>query len=77
MLKFPCFKFLFVMKIYVGHADCIFLPFKYDENVVISLLMMVFEILNLIVQACVLANLNWSWHKGFTNFMKVEYLLTK
>jgi hypothetical protein len=50
--------------------------FLCDENVIL-LLMMVFEILNLIVQACVLPNLNWSWHKNFTNFMKVEYLLTK
>jgi hypothetical protein len=58
MFKFPCFKFLWVMENYAGHVDCIFLTFKYDENVVISLLMMVFEILNLIVQACVLPNLN-------------------
>jgi hypothetical protein len=58
MFEFSCFKFLWVMENYVGHADCNFFTFKYDENVVISLLMMVFEILNLIVLACVLPNLN-------------------
>jgi hypothetical protein len=46
------------MEHYVRHADCIFLTFKYDEHVVIYLLMMVFQILNLIVQACLLPNLN-------------------
>jgi hypothetical protein len=57
MFEFTCFKSLWVMKNYVGCEDYIFLIFKYDENVIL-LLMMVFEILNLIVQACVLPNLN-------------------
>jgi hypothetical protein len=58
MFEFPCFKFLWVMENYVGHANCIFLTFKYDENVIIFLLVMVFKIMNIIVQACVLPNLN-------------------
>jgi hypothetical protein len=47
----PRFKSLRVMENYVGHGACIHLVAKYDVNAVIPLLMIMFEVLNLIVQA--------------------------
>jgi hypothetical protein len=38
---------------YVGCGACICLVAEYDVNTIISLLMIVFEVLNIIVQACV------------------------
>jgi hypothetical protein len=39
------------MENYVGHGACIHLVAKYDVNAVVPLLMILFEVLNLIVQA--------------------------
>ncbi len=50
----PRFKSLRVVENYVGHGACIHLATKYDANVVIPLLMTMFEVLNVIVQACVI-----------------------
>jgi hypothetical protein len=47
----PRFKSLRVVENYVGHGACIHLVAKYDVNAIILLLMIVFEVLNLIVQA--------------------------
>jgi hypothetical protein len=49
----PHFKSLRVVENYVGHKDYIFFTSKFDANVIIPLLMMTFEVLNSIVQACV------------------------
>jgi hypothetical protein len=48
----PHFKSLIVEKNYVGHWACIPIAYGYDANVIIPLLMIGFEILNPIVQAC-------------------------
>jgi hypothetical protein len=37
---------------YVGHGACIRLVTKYDANAIIPLLMIIFEVLNPIVQTC-------------------------
>ncbi len=50
----PRFKSLTVVENYVGHGACICLVVEYDANITIFILMIVFEILNLIVQACVI-----------------------
>jgi hypothetical protein len=47
------FKSLRVVENYVGHGACICFVAKYDANAIIPLLMIVFEVLNPIVQACV------------------------
>jgi hypothetical protein len=49
----PRFKSLKVVENYVGHGACICLVAKYDVNAIILLLMTMFEVLNLIIQACV------------------------
>jgi hypothetical protein len=49
----PRFKSLKVVENYVGHGACICLATKYDVNVIIPLLLIVFEILNPTIQACV------------------------
>ncbi len=46
------FKSLKVVENYVGCGACICLVVEYDANAVIHLLMTMFEVLNLIVQAC-------------------------
>jgi hypothetical protein len=38
---------------YVGHGACIRFTTKHDVNVIINLLMIMFDVLNLIVQTCV------------------------
>jgi hypothetical protein len=49
------FKSFQVVENYVGHGDCICLVSKYDANVIIPFLTMVFEVLlNHIVQTCVM-----------------------
>ncbi len=48
----PRFKSLKVVENYVGHGACIPFVVEQDANVVIPLLMIVFEVLNPIVQAC-------------------------
>jgi hypothetical protein len=48
----PRFKSLKVVENYVGRGACIWLVTEYDVNVIIPLLMTVFEVLNLIVQTC-------------------------
>ncbi len=48
------FKSLRVIENYVGCGTCVCLVADYDVNAVIPLLMIVFEVLNLIVQACVI-----------------------
>ncbi len=50
----PRFKSLRVVENYVGRAACIHLATKYDVNAIIPLLMTMFEVLNTIVQACVI-----------------------
>jgi hypothetical protein len=53
MLMFdPRFKSLRVLENYVGHGACICLAAEHDANEVIPLLMIMFEVLNPIVQAC-------------------------
>jgi hypothetical protein len=47
------FKSLRIAENYVGRGACIRLIVEYDANVVIPLLMTMFEVMNLIVQACV------------------------
>ncbi len=49
----PRFKSLRVVENYVGHGACICLVAEYDANAVIPILMIMFEVLNPIVQACV------------------------
>jgi hypothetical protein len=49
----PMFKSLKVVENYVGCGACICIVAKYDANTIIPLLMTMFEVLNLIVQACV------------------------
>jgi hypothetical protein len=49
----PRFQSLRVVENYVGCGACICLVAEYDVNTIISLLMIVFEVLNIIVQACV------------------------
>jgi len=49
----PHFKSLQGAENYVGCEDYIFLINEFDANVIIPLLMLVFEILNHIIQACV------------------------
>jgi hypothetical protein len=49
----PRFKSLMVVENYVGPGACICLVVEYDVNTVIPLLMTMFEVLNPIVQACV------------------------
>jgi len=46
------FKSLKVVENYVGCGACICLVVEYDANAIIHLLMTMFEVLNLIVQAC-------------------------
>jgi len=48
----PRFKSLRVVENYVGHGNCICLIVEYDANVIIPLLMTMFEVLNPTVQAC-------------------------
>ncbi len=48
----PRFKSLRVVENYVGRGACIHLIAEYDANAVIPLLMTMFEVLNLTVQAC-------------------------
>jgi hypothetical protein len=48
----PRFKSLRVVENYVGHGACICLVAEYDANAVIPILMIMFEVLNPIVQAC-------------------------
>jgi hypothetical protein len=48
----PWFKSLKVVENYVGRGACICLATEYDPNVIILLLMIVFEVLNPIVQTC-------------------------
>jgi hypothetical protein len=50
----PRFNSLTIVENYVGHGACIRLVVEYDANTTIFILMIVFEILNLIVQACVI-----------------------
>jgi hypothetical protein len=47
----PCFKFLRVLENYVGWGNVICLATKYDAKVVIPLLMIIFYVLNLTIQA--------------------------
>jgi hypothetical protein len=49
----PRFKSLRVVENYVGRGACICLVAEYDANAVIPFLMTVFEVLNPIVQTCV------------------------
>jgi hypothetical protein len=49
----PKFKSLRVMENYVGHRACIRFVVEYDANVIILLLMTMFEVLNPTIQACV------------------------
>lgn len=62
----PHFKFLQVVANYVGCKDYIFLTSKFDANVIIPLLMMIFEVLNSVVQACVAIVV------GFGDFIKKD-----
>lgn len=48
----PWFKSLKVMENYVGREACICLATEYDANVIVLFLMIVFDILNPIVQTC-------------------------
>jgi hypothetical protein len=48
----PMFKSLRVVENYVECEACICLVAEYDANAVIPLLMTMYEVLNLIVQAC-------------------------
>jgi hypothetical protein len=48
----PKFKSLRVVENYVGPGACIYLIVEYDVNAVIPLLMTMFEVLNLTIQAC-------------------------
>jgi hypothetical protein len=48
----PRFKSLKVVENYVGRGACIHLASEYDANEVIPFLMIMFEVLNLTVQAC-------------------------
>jgi hypothetical protein len=48
----PRFMSLKVVKNYVGHGACICFVAEYDTNVIIPVLMTMFEVLNLIVQTC-------------------------
>jgi hypothetical protein len=50
----PCFKSFKVVENYVGYGVCIRLTLEYDANAIIPFLMIVFEILNPIVQACII-----------------------
>jgi hypothetical protein len=50
----PRFRSLKVVENYVGRGACICLVAEYDINAIIPLLMIVFEVLNYIVQACVI-----------------------
>jgi hypothetical protein len=47
------FKSLKVVENYVGHGACICLTVERDVNVITTFLMTMFEVLNLIVQTCV------------------------
>ncbi len=49
----PRFKSLKVVENYVGHGAYIHLVAKYDVNAIILFLVIVFEVINSIVQACV------------------------
>ncbi len=49
----PRFKSLKVVENYVGRGACICLVTKYDVNIIIPLLMIMFEVLNPFVQAWV------------------------
>jgi hypothetical protein len=49
----PHFKSLRGVENYVGCEDYICLAYEFDANVIILLLMLVFEILNCIIQVCV------------------------
>jgi hypothetical protein len=49
----PRFKSLRVVENYVGRGTCICLDAEYDDNAIIPLRMTMFEVLHLIVQACV------------------------
>jgi hypothetical protein len=62
----PHFKSLRVVENYVGCKDYVFLTSKFDANVIIPLLMMIFEVLNSIVQACVAKVV------GFGDFIKKD-----
>jgi hypothetical protein len=47
----PRFKFLWALENYVGWGNVIYLAIKYDAKVVIHLLMIIFYVLNLTIQA--------------------------
>jgi hypothetical protein len=49
----PWFKSLKVVKNYVGCGACICLAIEYGANVIVLFLMIVFDVLNPIVQTCV------------------------
>jgi hypothetical protein len=55
----PHFKSLQGVENYVGCEDYIFLVHEFDANLIILFLILVFEILNRIIQACV-AIVVWS-----------------
>ncbi len=50
----PRFKSLKVVENYVGHGACIHLVGKYDVNAIFPFLVIVFEVINSVVQACVI-----------------------
>ncbi len=56
----PCFKSLWVVENYVVHGNAIHFTVEFDVKEVISLLMTIFEHLNPIVQAHVVAPINGS-----------------
>jgi hypothetical protein len=47
----PCFKSLWVLENYVGMGNVICLVIEYDAKVVIPLMMIIFYVLNFIIQA--------------------------
>jgi hypothetical protein len=55
----PPFKSLKVVENYVGHGACIRLVVEYDANEIVPLLMIVFEVLNPIVQTCVVKSIGF------------------
>ncbi len=66
----PRFKSLRVVENYVGRRAYICLVVEYDANVVVRLLMIVFKVLNLIVQTCVVEVVGFVI--GFDNSIEEE-----
>jgi hypothetical protein len=64
----PMFKSLKVVENYVGCGVYICLVVEYDANVVVRLLMIVFKVLNLIVQTCVVEVVGFV--AGFGDFIE-------